>query len=79
MSGWSTGAAAGRPRLRGLAVELVVEDGARRAVGQGANLQGARHCRLDPRGAERAHQAHDAETGAEALLGVRPALQDQLA
>jgi hypothetical protein len=31
------------------------------------------------RGAERPHQAHNAKTGAEALFGVRPALQDQLA
>ena len=28
--------------------------------------------------AERPHQAHDAEAGAEALFGMRPALQDQL-
>ena len=30
-------------------------------------------------GAEWSHQPHDAEAGPEALLGVGPALQDQLA
>ena len=79
MLGWSTGTGIGRPRLRGLAIELVVEDRAHRAVGQGADLDRARCRRFDTLGAERAHQAHDAEAGAEALLGVRPALQDQLA
>ena len=37
----------GGPRLRGLAIELVVEDRAHRAVGQRADLDGARGCRLE--------------------------------
>ena len=66
-------------RVRGLTIELVVEDRAHRAVGQGADLKGAGCCRFDTFGAERAHQAHDAEAGAETLFGMRAALQDQLA
>jgi hypothetical protein len=65
--------------LRGLAIELVIEDRAHRAVGEGADLDGAGCCRFETLGAERPHQAHDAEAGAEALLRVRSALQDQLA
>src|ERR1700688_3118126 len=65
--------------VRGLAIELVVEDGAHRAVGQRADLNGARGRRFETLGAERPHQANDTETGAEALFGVGPALQDQLA
>ena len=69
----------GGPRLRGLAIELVVEDRAHRAVGQGADLDGARGRR--PRAVPRrtARQPQDAEAGAEALLGVRSARKDQLA
>ena len=48
-------------------------------VGQGADLDRARCRCLDTLGAERAHQAHDAEAGAETLFGMRAALQDQLA
>ena len=69
----------GRLRLGGLAIELVVEDRANRAIGQRADLDGARCRRFETHGTVRPHQADDAETGAEALLGVRPALQDQLA
>src|SRR5260221_2996296 len=65
--------------VRGLAIELVVEDRAHRTVGQRADLDGARGRRFEAIGAERPHQAHDAETGTEALFGMRPALQDQLA
>src|ERR1700726_4846502 len=65
--------------VRGLAIELVVEDRAHRAVGQRADLDGARGRRFETLGAERPHQANDTETGAEALFGVGPALQDQLA
>src|SRR3954469_7143409 len=68
-----------RPRLHGLTIELVIEDRAHRAVGQGADLDGPCCCRLDTFAAERAYQAHDAEAGAEPLLGMWPALQDQLA
>src|SRR5205823_7124297 len=71
--------AVGRWRLRGLVIELVVEDRAHRAVGQGADLDGPRGGGFEAIGAEWPHQPHDAEAGSEALLGVGPALQDQLA
>ena len=68
----------GRP-VRRLAIELVVEDRAHRAVGQGADLDRPRGGGFEAMGTEWSHQPHDAEAGAEALLGVGPALQDQLA
>src|SRR6516165_8506947 len=61
------------------AVELVIEDRAHRAVGQGADLDGSGRCGFEASGAKRPNQADDAETGAEALFGMRPALQDQIA
>jgi len=64
---------------RSLAVELVVEDRAHRTVGQGADLDCPSRRGLQSIGAERPRQADDAEAGAEALLGMRPALEDQLA
>src|SRR5271170_2862788 len=70
---------AGGPPLRRVAIELVVEDRAHRAVGQRADLDGAGRCRFEAIGAGRPHQAHDAQAGAEALFGMRPALQNQLA
>src|SRR2546423_12724892 len=69
----------GRRPLRSLAIELVVEDGASRAVGQRADLDRPRGGSFEAIGAERPHQAHNAEAGTEALFGMRPALQDQLA
>jgi len=68
----------GRP-LRSLAIELVIEDGAHRAVGQGADLDRPRGGGFETIGAERPHQPDDAEAGAEALFEMGPALQDQLA
>src|ERR1700730_7242912 len=68
----------GRP-LRSLAIELVVEDGAHETVGQGADLDCPRGGGFEAIGAERPHQPHDAEASAEALFGMGPALQDQLA
>ena len=68
----------GRP-LRRLAIELIVEDGAHRAVGQGADLDGPRGGGFESIGAERPRQPHDAEASAEALFGMGPALQDQIA
>ena len=65
--------------LRSLAIELVVEDRAHRAVGQRADFDRPRGGGFEAIGAERSHQAHDAEAGTEALFGMRPALQDQLA
>src|SRR5438128_10848414 len=67
----------GGPSLRRLTIEVVVEDRTHRAVGQRADLDGARCRRFETLGTERTHQAHDAETRAEALFGVGPALQDQ--
>jgi len=65
--------------LRSLAIELVIEDGAHRAVGQGADLDRPRGGGFETIGAERPHQPDDAEAGAEALFEMGPALQDQLA
>ena len=69
----------GGPRLWGLAIELVVEDRAHRAVGQRSNLDRPRGGGLEALGTEWPHQPDDAEAGAEALLWVGPALEDQLA
>jgi hypothetical protein len=69
----------GGPAAGGFTVQLVVENRAHRAVGQRADLDGAHRRRFDPIGAERPYQAHDAEAGAEPLLGMRPPFQDQLA
>ena len=68
----------GRP-LRNLAIELVVEDRTHRTVGRGADLDRPRRGGFETIGAERPHQPHDAKAGAESLLGVGLALQDQLA
>ena len=64
---------------RSLAVELVVEDRAHRAIGQRADLDGAHCCRFEAIGAEWPHQADDAKARAEPLFGMRPPLQDQFA
>jgi hypothetical protein len=69
----------GRRPVHSLAVELVVEDRAHRAVGECADLNCPCGRSFEPIGAERLHQADNAETGAEALFRVWPALQDQLA
>src|SRR5215469_13179551 len=69
----------GGRRLRGLAIELVVEDRAHRAVGQRSDLNRPRGGGFEAFGTERSHQSDDAEAGAEAPLGVGPALKDQLA
>src|SRR5438552_17516179 len=65
--------------LCGLAIELVVEDGAHRAVGQGADLDCPRGGGFEAIGAEPPHQPHDAEASAEAPRGGGPALPGQLA
>ena len=62
-----------------MAIELVVEDRAHRAVGQRPDLDRSGGGGFEATGPEGPHQPHDAEAGAEALLGVGPALQDQLA
>ena len=77
---WDEGSGVLRGALwRGPPIELVVEDGFDGAIGPGADLDGALGGRLDARGAKRAGETHDAETGAIALLGMGPVLQDLLA
>ena len=65
--------------MRGLTIEVVLEDGFDRAIGPGADLQGAGRGDLQPLPAERLAEPDNAEAGAEALLGMRPVLQEQLA
>src|SRR5271154_3119573 len=64
---------------RGPPIEPGIEDGFARAIGPGADLDGALGSGLDPRRAERADEPHDAETGAIALLGMGPSLEDLFA
>jgi len=68
--------AVGRRPLRRLAVDLVVEDGAHRAVGQRADLDCPGGGSFKAIGAESPHQPHDAKAGAEALLKAGSALQE---
>jgi len=73
-----------RGRVRGafwrrLPIELVVENGFDRAVGLGADLYGARRRGFDALEPIGPDKADDAETGAIALLGMRPRLQNLLA
>src|SRR5215468_7530293 len=65
------------PRQR-LAVQPLVEDRADRAVGTGADLEPAPTSGLEPIVAVVSREPEDAEAGAEALLGMRPAAQDDL-
>jgi hypothetical protein len=67
----------GRWRLRSLAIELVVEDRAHRAVGQGADLDRP-YSGFEAIGTEGTRQSDNAETSAETLLRVGPTLQDEL-
>ena len=66
-------------RLRGTPIEVVVEDGFDRAVGAGTDIAGTLRRRFETRGAIGTGQPDDAQTGTEALLRVRPLLEDQLA
>src|SRR6266478_2463939 len=59
-------------------VEPVLEDRLDRSVGTGADVETAVAGRLQSVGAVLPRQAQDAEAGAVALLGMGPALQDQL-
>src|SRR6202140_1815862 len=54
---------------RGVAIQVVVEDGLDRSVGSGADVERACGGSLDPLMAERLDQPYDAEASAEALLG----------
>src|ERR1700740_2087330 len=68
--------AVGRWRLRGLAIELVVEDRAHRAVAQRADLDRPRGSGFEATATEWPHQPDNAQPGAEALLRVGPTLQN---
>src|SRR6478736_2716210 len=75
---------ADRGRLRGALwrgppIEPGVEDGFDGAVGPGADFDGPLGGGFDARRAIRAGETHDAETGAIALLGMGPGLEDLLA
>src|SRR5436309_12434006 len=63
----------------GVSIELVVEDGTERAVGERTDLDGARGGGLQTRDAERPRQPQDAEAGSESLVRMRPLLQDEIA
>src|SRR4051794_32910732 len=65
--------------IRSQPVELVVEDGCDRAVGQRADLDGAHRRRIEASGRHRPRQPQDTNAGPETLFGVRAALQDQRA
>src|SRR5947207_3471503 len=65
--------------LCGVTIQLVVEDGFDRAVGERADVDGTGCSGLEPLAAERLGEVDDAEAGAEALLGVGPVLEDQRA
>ena len=62
-----------------VSIELVVENGPDRAVGERADLDGARGGGFQTCDAEWPCQAQDAEAGSESLFGVRPLLQDEIA
>src|SRR5579863_7469040 len=68
-----------RALVGGLPIELVIEDGANRAISERTDLDGACRGNLEPRDTERPRQTENAETGTEALLGMGPVLQDQVA
>ena len=63
--------------VRGLPIELVIEDGTDGSVGEGVDVNGACGSGFEPIAAERALQAQDAEAGPEALFGMRPTFQDE--
>lgn len=60
------------------AIEVVAQDRDDGAVGACTDIDTALAGGLDAFSAIAAHQAEDTETGAEALLGVRFGLEDQL-
>ncbi len=64
-------AGAARPGS-GRAIELLLEDGADRAIVARADLQRAQRGRIDAGGAIVPRQPQDAETRAIAMFGVRP-------
>ena len=62
--------------LCGTTIEIVGEDGFDRAIGARADLDGAFRRRFEAVGPIGSGEPDDAETGAKALLGMRPLLQD---
>ena len=64
---------------RGPPIEPGFEDGFDGAIGPGADLDGPLGGGLDARRAKGADEPDDAETGAIALLGMGPGLEDLLA
>ena len=64
---------------RRLAIKIVVEDGFDRSVGPGADLDRPCGRGFKALGTEGPRQADNAEAGPEALFGMRPMLQDQIA
>jgi hypothetical protein len=65
--------------VSGVSIELVIEDGADRAIAERTDLDGACRGGFQPCDAERPCQPQDAKAGSEALLGVGPLLQDEIA
>src|SRR5262249_56016543 len=61
-----------------LGIQCFVEDGVDGAVGKRADLEAASAGGLEAIGTELAGEPENAETGAEALLGMRAAAQDDL-
>ena len=64
---------------RGTPVKVVVQDGFDRAVGAGADVDGAFGGGVQALGAMGTGEPDDAQTGAKALLGMRSRLKDQFA
>src|ERR1700733_1878770 len=68
-----------RHRLRAVGpVEVVAQDRRNRAVATGANIDAALAGSLDAFATPGTHQPQDAETGPEALFGMRLGMQDLL-
>src|SRR5271155_263670 len=65
--------------MRGLAIEVVIENGFDRAISPGTELKRSHGSGLDTVGAEGLGQSDDAETRSEPLLGMSPVFQDQVA
>ena len=61
-------------RWRGTPVKIVIEDKFDRAVGAGADLDGALGCRFEPLNAIGRRQPDYAQAGAKSLFGMRSAL-----
>ena len=60
-----------RGLVRGVPIELVIEDGTDRSISERADLDSARSGGLHTCDTERSRQAQDAKAGSEALFGVR--------